>query len=140
RHETQSDNAYNRLSTEYKMTYEYALENIYDEEKKHKLEAVLMLRNEIQKLGNVNLDEHREFAEVNERYEFLIVQLDELVESREKILNVISELDEIMEVQFKEMFDKINNELQDVFSKLFSGGRAKLVLEDPDDLLNTGID
>lgn len=140
RHETQSDNAYNRLSTEYQMTYEYALENIYDEEKKHKREAVLMLRNEIQKLGNVNLDAPREFAEVNERYEFLSAQLDELVESREKILNVISELDEIMEVQFKEMFDKINNELQDVFSKLFSGGRAKLVLEDPDDLLNTGID
>ena len=140
RFETQSDNAYMRLSSEYQMTFEYALENIFDESKKDQRENVLILRNEIQKLGNVNLDAPQEYEEVNERYEFLSSQLKELVESREKILSVISELDEIMEVQFKEMFDKINNELQDVFAKLFNGGRARLILEDPDDLLNTGID
>ena len=140
RFETQSDNAYMRLSSEYQMTFEYALENIFDERKKDQRENVLILRNEIQKLGNVNLDAPQEYEEVNERYEFLSSQLKELVESREKILSVISELDEIMEVQFKEMFDKINNELQDVFAKLFNGGRARLILEDPDDLLNTGID
>ncbi len=140
RFETQLDNAFNRLSTEYQMTYEYALENIYDESKKDKKDEVLKLRAEIQRLGNVNLDAPQEYEEVKERYDFLSKQLDDLVQSREKILAVISDLDEIMEVQFKEMFDKINNELQDVFSKLFKGGHAKLVLEDPDDLLNTGID
>ncbi len=140
RFEVQLDNAFNRLSTEYQMTYEYALENIYDASKKDEKDEVLKLRGEIQRLGNVNLDAPEEYAEVKERYEFLSKQLEDLVLSREKILSIISELDEIMEVQFKDMFDKINNELQDVFSKLFKGGHAKLILEDPDDLLNTGID
>ncbi|NLW15542.1 MAG: AAA family ATPase [Erysipelothrix sp.] len=140
RFETNRDNAHARLSSEYQMTFEYALENIFNEEKAKQKEDVLRLRTEIQKLGNVNLDAPAEYQEVNERFEFLSKQLNELVESRELLLNVISELDEIMEVQFKEMFDKINNELQDVFAKLFNGGRARLVLEDPNDLLNTGID
>ena len=77
---------------------------------------------------------------MNTRYNFLNTQRTDLTESREKLLNVISELDEVMEVEFVEMFDKINAELQTVFSKLFNGGRAKLILEDPDDILNTGVD
>ena len=140
RFETQSENAYERLSSEYQMTYEYALENIFDENKSSQKEDVLRLRSEIQKLGNVNLDAPREYEEVSERYEFLSSQLEDLVVSREKLLEVINDLDEIMEVQFIEMFNKINSELQDVFSKLFKGGRARLVLEDPDDILNTGVD
>ncbi|HZJ87134.1 MAG TPA: AAA family ATPase, partial [Erysipelothrix sp.] len=140
RFETQSEHAITRLSSEYQMTYEYAFENIFDPSKKDQKEEVLRLRSDIQKLGNVNLDAPQEFEEVSERYEFLSTQLSDLIESREKILSVISDLDEIMEVQFIEMFDKINNELQDVFSKLFNGGRARLFLEDPDDILNSGVD
>lgn len=140
RFETQSDFALNRLSTEYQMTYEYALENIFDITKQDQKDEVLKLRAEIQKLGNVNLDAPQEYEETKERYDFLSHQLTDLVDSREKILSIISELDEIMEVQFKEMFDKINSELQDVFAKLFNGGKARLILEDPDDILNTGVD
>lgn len=140
KYETQIDNALNRLSSEYQMTFEYALENIYDASQSDQKDWVLKLRQEINALGNVNLDAPQEYEEVNTRYNFLNTQLTDLTESREKLLNVISELDEVMEVEFVEMFDKINAELQTVFSKLFNGGRAKLILEDPDDILNTGVD
>lgn len=138
--ETQIENTLSRLSSEYQMTYEFALENIYDVEQSDKKDLVLKLRQEIQALGNVNLDAPEEYEAVNERYEFLNKQLQDLSDSREKLLNVIHELDEIMEVQFIDMFNRINDELQTVFKKLFNGGRARLVLEQPDDILNTGVD
>lgn len=137
---TRRESILERLSNEYQMTYEYALENVYDEEKSGLRDEVLKLRSDITKLGNVNLDAPKEYDEVNERFTFLSAQLEDLVNSRTKLLSVIDELDSIMEVQFMEMFNKINNELKNVFSKLFNGGRAKLVLEDPNDVLNTGVD
>lgn len=129
-----------RLSSEYQMTFEYALEHVYDEAAATSREEVLKLRGEIAALGNVNLEAPEEFKEANERHEFLTKQLEDLVSSRDKLLSVIEEMDQIMVKQFKEMFDKINGELGAVFSALFGGGKAKLVLEDENDLLNTGID
>jgi len=81
-----------------------------------------------------------EYSEVNERYEFMKKQMDDLIASRDKILGAIDEMDEVMKRQFKDMFDKINAELNDTFRTLFGGGKAKLILENPDDILNTGID
>ncbi len=60
--------------------------------------------------------------------------------AKNKILEAIDEMDEIMIKQFKESFDAINAQLNDEFKKLFGGGRASLKLVDPDDILNTGID
>lgn len=138
--ETQCESLLERLSSEYQMTFEYASENVFDGLKSTKREEVLLLRDEISKLGNVNLDAPEEYEAINERYEFLTTQLHDLTDSRQKLLDIIEEMDEIMSVQFKEMFDKINQELSAVFTQLFNGGKAKLVLEDPDDLLNTGVD
>lgn len=137
---TRRESILERLSNEYQMTYEYALEHVYDPSKKGMRDEVLKLRSDITKLGNVNLDAPKEYEEVNERYTFLSSQLDDLISSRTKLLSVIDELDSIMEVQFIEMFNKINEELKSVFAKLFNGGRAKLILEDPNDILNTGVD
>lgn len=81
-----------------------------------------------------------EYNEVNERYEFLKKQIDELTSSRDKILNAIDEMDHVMVKQFKEMFEKINLEFNDIFRSLYGGGKARLILEDPSDILNTGID
>ena len=103
-------------------------------------DEVILLRNEIDALGNINMDAPEEYSKVNERYEFMKKNYDELVSSRDRILKVIDEMNEIMTKQFKEMFDKINKELPNTFVSLFGGGKAKLVLEDPDDILNTGID
>ena len=137
---TRLENSLERLASEYQMTYEYAFENIYDEKNSFAREEVQILRQEINSLGNVNLEAPQEYLDITERYEFLKKQLDDLHASRDKLLSIIEEMDEIMVVQFKEMFDKINDELNDVFSALFGGGKARLILEDEDDLLNTGID
>ena len=140
KHQTRVENGLERLSSEYQMTYEFAYENVYDEEASNSRDEVLQLRTEISNLGNVNLAAPEEYKEAQERYDFLSGQLSELVSARDKLLAIIDEMDEIMIVKFKEMFDKINNELNDVFTALFGGGKARLILEDEQDLLNTGID
>lgn len=129
-----------RLASEYQMTYEYALENCDLEISEDARNEVISLRREIQDLGNINMAAPEEFEEINERYEFLKKNYDDLIASRDKILQAIDEMDEIMKSQFTEVFDAINAELPKTFAKLFGGGRARLVLEDPDDILNTGID
>ena len=138
--ETKLENNLSRLASEYSMTYEYALENINVDIDENAKEEVLTLRKEIQELGNINMAAPEEFNEVNERYEFLKKNYDDLIESRDKILTAIDEMDDLMKSQFKETFDAINSELPDTFSKLFGGGKARLVLEDENDILNTGID
>ena len=99
-----------------------------------------MLRQEISALGNVNLEAPAQYEEVSGRFEFLTKQKGDLLAAKDKILEAIDEMDQVMIKQFKEMFDKINAELNDVFRTLFGGGRASLVLVDPNDILNTGID
>ena len=67
-------------------------------------------------------------------------QKEDLLKAKDKILSAIDEMDEIMIKQFTEMFEKINSELNDVFRSLFGGGKARLFMVDPEDVLNTGID
>ena len=138
--ETRLENNLSRLASEYEMTFEYALANSNIEIDENAKEEVMNLRREIQNLGNVNMAAPEEFTEVNERYEFLKKNYDDLIASRDKILAAIDEMDEIMKVQFEATFNAINEQLPSVFSKLFGGGKARLVLEDPSDILNTGID
>lgn len=137
---TKLDSDIKRLASEYHMTYEYAKENVPDLHYDNAKDEVLKLRHEIENLGNINMDAPEEYNEVNERYEFTKKNYEDLISSRDKILDAIKEMDEIMKSQFKEMFDKINDELPNTFKALFGGGKAKLILEDPQDLLNTGID
>ena len=134
------ENNLNRLASEYQMTYEYAVTNNSVALNGGEKEEVQQLRQEISSLGNINMAAPEEFNEVNERYEFLKKNYDDLIASRDKILNAIDEMDEIMKSQFKETFDAINAELNNTFKALFGGGKAKLVLEDENDILNTGID
>ena len=138
--ETKIENSMNRLASEYQMTYEYALENSNLEIDETLKEEVGSLRKDISALGNINMDAPEQFSEVNERYEFLKKNYDDLVASRDKILNAIEEMDEIMKTQFMETFNLINGELNNTFNALFGGGKAKLVLEDENDILNSGID
>ena len=138
--ETKLENNLNRLASEYQMTFEYAVQNSDIEIDETAKEEVMNLRRDIQELGNVNMAAPEEFSEVNERYEFLKRNYDDLIASRDKILAAIEEMDEIMKVQFEKTFNAINAELPAVFGRLFGGGKAKLVLEDPNDILNTGID
>ncbi len=138
--ETQLDMNLQRLASEYQLTYEYARTRITDEDIDEAKEEVLQLRAEIQRLGNVNMNAPEEYTEVNERYEFYKTQIAELTESRDKLLAAIEDMDKVMIHQFKDMFDRINKEFNQIFVSLYGGGRARLILEDPNDILNSGID
>lgn len=138
--ETKLDSTMERLSTTYEMTFEYAQGQKAELDMVQARKQVIELRQEIASLGNVNLDAPKEYQEVNERFAFLSKQRDDLLAAKDKILEAIDEMDDIMIQQFKEMFDRINHHLNDVFRALFGGGRAKLFMVDPEDVLNTGID
>lgn len=137
---TQFENALNRLSTDYEMTYEYALTKKEDVEIESAKEEVIQLRQAISRLGNINLDAPNEYKEVKERFDFMTSQKEDLEKASQQILAAIDEMDQTMISQFTEMFNKINAELDGVFKAMFGGGRASLSMVDPDDVLNTGID
>ena len=138
--ETNLSNFLDRLANEYQMTYEYAKTKIIDESIENARDEVIKLRNEIGNLGNINMNAPEEFEEVNTRYEFLLSQVNELLESKDKLINAIDEMDNTMTKQFKSIFSEVNKEFDKIFRNLFGGGKASLVLEDSNDILNTGID
>lgn len=140
RQSTNIENLMNRLSHDYQMTYEFTLTIPRVDGVENAVEEVNQLRSEIESLGNINMTAPQEYEAVNERYELLKKQYDEINESKDKILALILDLDTIMVEQFKDMLDKINAELPEVIQAMFGGGKAYLALENPEDLLNSGIE
>jgi len=141
KYDVKLDNLLLELSESYSLTYEYACSNyeldMPEDVARIKVDAI---KKEVLKLGEVNIGAISEYERVNERYEFLIKQSTDLEESSKELNNIISEMDKIMIERFKETFDKISMEFNTVFKKLFKGGRGNLLLTDPNDILNTGID
>ncbi|MDD6448548.1 MAG: chromosome segregation protein SMC [Lachnospiraceae bacterium] len=97
------------------------------------------IRDEIRKMGSVNVNAIEEYKEVYERYTFLKGQHDDLIKAEESLLTIIQELDEGMRKQFKEGFHDIQVEFDKAFKALFGGGKGSLELVEGEDLLETGI-
>lgn len=129
------------LNEEYNITYEFALNN-YDLNMTEDLarEKVAKLKKDIKLLGEVNTGSIKEYERLNTRYEFLLNQQQDLEVSMDNLLEIINEMDEIMISKFKDTFEKISVEFENVFRTIFKGGTGKLILTMPDDYLNTGID
>lgn len=139
--ETMLNNHLMRLNDEYRMTYEYALEHYQQEiDVEHSKLEVYELRQQITKLGNVNLDAIEEYERVNERYENINRQRIDLMQAQDSILKAIKEMDEIMVERFSSTFEKINVEFNSVFRSLFGGGKANIKYSDPTNILETGVD
>ena len=103
-------------------------------------EALTRQRSLLRRVGPVNPEAQVEYQEVEERYQFLTTQVNDLQEAAADVQRVIEELDEIMEREFCNTFDAVAEEFHQIFGRLFGGGSARLVLTDPDDLTDTGID
>ncbi|MDM5156035.1 chromosome segregation protein SMC [Bacillus sp. DX1.1] len=101
---------------------------------------VKLIKLSIEELGAVNLGAIDEYERVAERHTFLLEQRDDLEEAKSTLHQVITEMDEEMKKRFSTTFQAIRTEFQAVFCELFGGGRADLVMTNPQDLLNTGID
>ncbi|GIP46703.1 chromosome partition protein Smc [Paenibacillus sp. J53TS2] len=135
------DNILRKLSEDYELSYELAKQRYaVPEDVPQTQTEVKELKRQITLLGDVNLGAIEEYNRVSERYQFLSEQKDDLVEAKTTLYQVIREMDEEMSKRFKTTFDAIRREFVIVFSKLFGGGRADLILVDPDNLLDTGID
>ncbi len=101
---------------------------------------VTELKNKIRALGSVNVDAIEEFKEVNERYQFLKVQIEDVEKTKAELLRQINDLTLQMREVFVERFKQINEQYGVVFAELFGGGKGELRLSDPDDILGSGID
>ena len=96
-------------------------------------------KNEIRKLGDVNVNAIEDYKEVAERYEFLKKQHDDLVSARDKLITVIEELDKNMREQFTTKFEEIKIEFDKVFRQLFGGGKGTIELDPEADILDAAI-
>jgi len=103
-------------------------------------EAVKRQRAQLRRIGPVNPEAQHEFQEVKERYEFTTTQIADLEQAEDDIRQVIAELDGLMEREFRRTFDAVALEFKVIFNRLFGGGTAQLLLTDPEDLTNTGVE
>ncbi|WP_096154666.1 MULTISPECIES: chromosome segregation protein SMC [Bacillus] len=135
------DNRLMHLREEYMLTFEAAkeqfplLDDIEISRKRLKLIKMAM-----EELGTVNIAAIDEYERVSERYYFLKEQKEDLLEAKDTLYQVISEMDEEMTKRFEITFTNIRSHFNDVFHSLFGGGRADLVLTNPEDMLNTGVE
>ncbi len=91
-------------------------------------------------LGRVNPLALEEYSAMEERHNFLTEQLDDLKRTREDLLDIVKEVDARVQQVFSEAYEAVEREFEAVFARLFPGGEGRLVLTDPSDMLNTGVD
>ena len=139
--EQQLENAVNKLFDEYQLTKTEAEElNIVIGDYQQAHRSLQEIKGKIRALGNVNVGAIEEYKEVSERYEFMKAQLDDIERSREELNKLITELTGKMAEQFKAQFVRINNYFGETFVELFGGGKAELLLENPNDVLECNIE
>ena len=139
--EMQQQNFYTKLWEDYELTYKDAKdlrENLSDNVNITK--EIKQAKDEINSLGHINPQAIEEYENIKERYEFLHEQSQDLERAKESLGKVIKDIEYKMEKQFINEFIKIKTNFNEVFRKLFGGGKAQLVLEDEKDILNCGIE
>ena len=97
-------------------------------------------RQKIRNLGSINTNAIEEYKEVKERYDFYKTQLTDLEKAKEDVLSIIEKLETEMKEQFVTAFNAVNENFDQVFKELFGGGHAELILDNPEDVLNCGIE
>jgi len=115
-----------------------------DEPEEIDVDRLAHRRDQLQRLigeiGEVNLTAIEEFRDLEERYQFLTTQQEDLEQSLRSLQTAITKINRTTRSRFREAFDMINQKFQEVFPRLFHGGRGELRLTDEQDLLEAGID
>jgi chromosome segregation protein len=114
--------------------------NFVDELEPDLEENINQKRAQLRRIGPINPEADEEFISVKERHEFMTIQVRDLEKADDDLRQVIKELDELMQREFRKTFDAVAIEFKEMFSRLFGGGNAKLYLTDEDNFNNTGID
>lgn len=122
------------------MAVELELPNMETFEEEVSRKKVRLLKQSIEELGPVNVSSIEEFERVSERHAFLTDQRQDLLDAKETLHEAIKEMDEEMTSRFSETFHAIRAQFGRVFRELFGGGQADLILTDPSDMLETGVE
>ncbi len=131
----------NLLEEEYEIDFDEAKNEAVELDDVEQIrKKVKLLKQSIEELGPVNLTAIEEYERVLERHTFLTEQRNDLIEAQQTLNETIREMDEEMATRFKESFEKIQLQFREVFRELFGGGHADLILLDPNNLLETGIE
>lgn len=135
------DSIISKLWDEYSLTRSAAEEmaiHIGDNANEFEKELSL-LKGKIRQMGSVNVSAIAEYEEVSERYNFLKTQIEDVEKSKQELLKIITELTANMKTMFSESFESIAENFSKIFRELFGGGNAELSLDDPDNVLESGI-
>ena len=141
KNETLLDTYKEKLWEEFEVSYVQALEwRKEDFVFSHALKENREIKNQMRDLGEVNVGAIMEYREVKERYDFLTEQREDILKATEDLIKIIKDTDKIIKARFKESFDNVAENFQGFFKELFDGGNAQLVLEDPENPLESEID
>ena len=141
KNETQLDTIKEKLWDEFEISYAQALE--LKKENFALAPAVKEsreIRNRMRELGDVNVGAIREYEQVSERYGFLTEQRADITQAMDELKAIISDMEKTIKSRFKENFDQVVVNFEEIFKELFGGGHAELRLEDEDNPLEAGIE
>lgn len=129
-----------KLFEEYELTYSEAKAMNLPSPTPEFTTELASVKAKIRALGSVNVNAVEEYKETKERYDFMTAQINDLNESKKSLESVISRLEKDMKVMFSAAMEKINESFKDVFVELFGGGSAEIVITEPDNILESGIE
>ena len=139
--EMEIENSQNNIWEEYEMSYAHALK--YRDERleiSQIKKEIHQIKQRVSQMGSVNVNAIEEYRRIKERYDFLTSQKDDLISAKENLQGIIKDITSTMKDKFAKEFAIINQHFGHVFSSLFGGGKAELRLEDPNDVLTSGIE
>lgn len=139
--ETTLEGIIQRLNEQFGLNYEEAqIKSTQFTDRRAAQQRITELKDEIASLGEVNLAAIDDYKKLLERLEFLTTQITDMTEAKERLLEVIREMNQIMIRKFKETFEKVDRAFQEMFVKMFGGGKAQLILTESENILEAGVE
>lgn len=141
KNDTQLDNMKDKLWNEFEISYaqagdlrkeEFAMSSAVKESRE--------IRKELKEIGDVNVGAIEEYKQVSKRYEFLTEQREDILKAMEELEDLVNNLDKTIMRSFKENFNKVEENFENVFEELFGGGYAELRMENENNPLESGIE
>ncbi|MBE6681396.1 MAG: chromosome segregation protein SMC [Ruminococcaceae bacterium] len=134
------DNLTAKLFEEYTLTFSDAVALGYPAPEAGSAQELSSIKGKIKALGHINVNAVEEFKETKERYDFMKKQIDDLEDSKKSLIEIIKRLESDMKTMFVKTVEDINVQFKEVFSDLFGGGNADIVIQDPENVLESGIE
>ncbi len=129
-----------KLWEEYQLTFSDAANLGLPSPKDGDNQELASVKGKIRALGHINVNAVEEYKETKERYDFMSQQITDLEDSKKSLENVIKRLETDMKTMFVKAVDDINKSFKEVFTELFGGGTAEIVISDPENVLESGIE